>query len=148
MTLTDRQIGLVRESFAQIQPIAGLAAELFYTRLFAIAPHTQHLFHGDMADQGKKLMSTLGVVVKGLDNLEALLPVAEDLAARHVTYGVTPSDYEPVGQALIWTLDRGLDGGFTEEHRKAWASAYTLLSTAMVRSAYPLADPASEVAAQ
>lgn len=148
MTLTDQQIGLVRENFAQIQPISGLAAELFYTRLFAIAPHTQHLFRGDMAEQGKKLMGTLGVVVQGLDDLETLLPVAQDLAARHVTYGVTPSDYEPVGQALIWTLDRGLDGGFTDEHRKAWTAAYTLLSTAMVRSAYPLADPAAQVAAQ
>ena len=53
-------------------------------------------------------MATLGVVVNGLSNLEAILPAASALAKRHVDYGVKAADYEPVGAALLWTLERGL----------------------------------------
>ena len=37
----------------------------------------------------------------------------------------------PVGTALLWTLETGLDEAFSLEVREAWASAYTLLATAM-----------------
>lgn len=53
-------------------------------------------------------MSTLGVVVKSLDNLEAVLPAASALAKRHVDCGVKADDYTPVGVALLWTLEQGL----------------------------------------
>jgi hypothetical protein len=55
-----------------------------------------------------KLMATLGVVVNGLGNLEAVLPAASALAKRHVNYGVKAADYTPVGAALLWTLEHGL----------------------------------------
>ena len=152
MTLTDRQIELIETSFRQVRPIAGLAAELFYTRLFTIAPEVQPLFRSDMKQQGAKLMQVLGVVVGGLRRLDEVVPVAQDLAARHVVYGVTPAHYTPVGAALIHTLERSLDEGFSAEMREAWETAYALLSDVMVQSAYapaPEAAPgASSVAAE
>ena len=134
--MTPEQIALVQDSFAKVVPIKGLAAELFYTRLFEIAPEVQPLFKGDMSEQGAKLMATLGVVVNGLKDLDAILPAAKDLAARHVTYGVTPAHYEPVGAALLWTLEKGLEDAWTPEVAEAWTTAYTTLSTVMVESAY------------
>ncbi|MEM9147463.1 MAG: globin domain-containing protein [Pseudomonadota bacterium] len=148
MTLTDRQIELVRESFAQIQPIAGLATELFCARLFAIAPHIQPLFPEGTGALAPEMLASLAIVIDGLDTADGVRPVAADIAARQVTYGITPSDYEPIGQALVWTLARSLDDGFTPEHRAAWQAAYAAVSETMVRSAYPLAAPASKVAAQ
>ncbi|MEM7498299.1 MAG: globin family protein [Pseudomonadota bacterium] len=136
------QHALVTESFRQIQPISGLVAELFYARLFAKNPELQSLFKGEMAAQGAKLMQTLALVVDGLDRLETVLPYARDLAARHVTYGVTPAMYAPVGEALIFTLARSLDEGFTDAHRAAWETAYAILSEEMVRSAYAQPTPA------
>lgn len=140
MALTRDQIAAIQASFVRVVPIRTMAAEIFYTRLFAIAPHTRPLFQGDLKQQGDKLMTTLGVVVAGLDDLEALLPAARDLAARHVTYGVTPSDYEPVGQALLYTLEKGLGDHWTPELKAAWAAAYATVSEAMVEAAYPRAE--------
>lgn len=133
--LTAGQIELVRLSFARVRPMSRMVAELFYARLFAIAPQVQPLFHADMAEQGAKLMATLGFVVAGLGRLDALLPAVGDLARRHVTYGVTEAHYAPVGDALIWTLKQGLGDEFTPEVEAAWATAYGLLSTAMVEAA-------------
>lgn len=106
--LTAQQIEVIQQSFAKIAPISDKAAAMFSGRLFEIAPDTRSLFRGDMAEQGRKLMATLFVVVGELANLDAILPAASALAKRHVSYGVKASHYAPVGAALLWTLERGL----------------------------------------
>ena len=45
---TTQQIQLVKQSFAKIAPIAEQAADLFYGRLFEIAPQLRPLFKGDI----------------------------------------------------------------------------------------------------
>ena len=140
--MTPHQIDLVQSSFAKVAPIADAAAVLFYGRLFEIAPEVKPLFHGDMAEQRRKLMTTLGVVVNGLKNLDAVLPAARALAVKHVAYGVKAAHYAPVGEALIWTLDRGLGADFTSEVRSAWLAAYGALSGVMIAEAYGEQDAA------
>ena len=134
--MTPQQIDLVQSSFAKVAPIADAAAALFYGRLFELAPGFKPLFHGDMAEQGRKLMMTLGVVVNGLKNLDAIAPVAQALAVKHVGYGVKAGDYATVGEALLWTLQQGLGEAYTAEVAAAWTSAYTTLSGVMIAAAY------------
>lgn len=129
--MSPHQIDLVQQSFAEIKPIAPAAAELFYSRLFMLDPGLRPMFKGDMAAQGKMLMSVLGTAVAGLRNLEALAPVVRQLGARHVGYGVKTEHYATVGAALLWTLQIGLKEKFTPEVREAWATAYELLSEVM-----------------
>lgn len=133
--MTPSQIDLVQESFRKVVPIADTAAELFYGRLFTIAPEVKPLFKGDMRQQGKKLMGTLAVVVGGLRDLPAILPAARSLAGRHVDYGVKAEHYAPVGAALLWTLEQGLGADFTPEVKAAWSEAYGLLSGVMIEAA-------------
>jgi hemoglobin-like flavoprotein len=130
------QLTMVQRSFAKVAPIAEQAAELFYGRLFEIAPEAQPLFHGDMKEQGRKLMGTLAVVVNGLTNLETILPAASALAKRHVAYGVKAEHYRPVGAALLWTLERGLGDEWNPDLAAAWTAAYTTLSGYMISEAY------------
>jgi hemoglobin-like flavoprotein len=135
--MTETDIRLIRASFAKVVPIAPTAAELFYARLFEIAPETKPLFRGDMAEQGRKLMAMLGTVVASLDRLDALVPAAQGLARRHVQYGVEPAHYAPVGEALIDTLARGLGEDFDPDTRASWLVAYGTLSAVMIAAAYP-----------
>jgi hemoglobin-like flavoprotein len=134
--MTPDQINAIQESFAKVVPISEQAAMLFYDRLFEIAPALKPLFRGDMTEQGRKLMATLGVVVNGLANLESVLPAASALAKRHVDYGVEAADYAPVGAALLWTLERGLGEQWTPPLAAAWTEAYTILSDFMIAEAY------------
>ena len=130
--MTPHQIALVRESFATVVPISEQAAGLFYDRLFAIEPSTRPLFHGDLKSQGAKLMAAIGVVVKSLDRIETMLDDLRALARRHDRYGVREEHYASVGAALLWTLEQGLGLDFTPDVREAWATAYGLLSSAMI----------------
>jgi hemoglobin-like flavoprotein len=130
--MTPNDIDLVQSSFAKVVPIREAAAELFYGRLFEIAPEVKPMFKGEMKEQGRKLMTTLAVVINGLKDLASILPAAEALAVKHNDYGVKPEHYTPVGEALIWTLDQGLGEDFTPETRQAWITAYTTLSGVMI----------------
>jgi len=133
--MTSEQKQLVQDSFAKVAPIAPQAAELFYGRLFELDPALKPLFKGDMSEQGKKLMSTLGVAVGSLDNLDALIPVLQNLGRGHVAYGVQDAHYDTVGAALLWTLEQGLGDGFTPDVKAAWSEVYTIVATVMKEAA-------------
>jgi hemoglobin-like flavoprotein len=129
MTPEDKR--LVRETFAQIRPIADQAAALFYGRLFEMVPHYRALFTHDMDEQGKKLMQMIGVAVAHLDNLGEIVPAVQALGERHVEYGVQSADYAVVGEALLWTLAQGLGDAFTAEVERAWTAVYGVLAATM-----------------
>ena len=133
--LTQAQIALVQNSFAVVAPIADDAAVLFYRRLFEIDPTLQAMFRGDMADQRRKLMQMLSAAVKGLNHIDRLIPVVEDLGRKHAGYGVEEHHYETVANALLWTLEKGLGTAFTPDVREAWTTVYGLLASTMARAA-------------
>src|SRR5215467_4286354 len=133
--VTAAQKTLVQDSFATIAPIADDAAALFYRRLFEIDPSLEPMFRGDMKEQRRKLMQMLTAAVKGLDRLDQLVPVVQDLGRRHAHYGVADAHYDTVGAALLWTLEKGLGRAFTPEAKEAWAAVYGLLATTMKNAA-------------
>ncbi len=134
--MTPQQISLIQTSWQSVVPIQDTAAGLFYQRLFALDPAVRPMFKGDMKEQGQKLMKMLGTVVASLTRLDELVPVAQDLARRHVAYGVQPAHYDTVGAALLWTLEQGLGSAFTDEVKEAWATAYGTLAKVMIDAAY------------
>lgn len=129
--MTPKQIALVQESWKHVEPIAGVAAELFYARLFALEPSLRALFKGDMAQQGRKLMSMISVAVGSLERLDALVPAVQALGRRHAGYGVEERHYTVVESALVWTLAQGLGARFTKEVEQAWRAAYGVLASTM-----------------
>lgn len=133
--MTPQQIALVKSSFTQVLPIKDVAAAAFYDRLFTVDPSLKPLFKGDMQAQGQKLMMAIGTVVAALDRLDTVLPTVQQLARRHVGYGVQDSHYATVGGALLDTLASAFGDDFTPEVRDAWATAYGILSTAMIEAA-------------
>jgi hemoglobin-like flavoprotein len=133
--LTNTQKTLVQESFAAVVPIADDAAALFYRRLFELDPSLERMFRGDMTEQRRKLMQMLTAAVKGLDRLDQLVPVVEDLGRRHAGYGVADAHYDTVGAALLWTLEKGLGSAFTVEVKDAWIAVYGLLAGTMKNAA-------------
>jgi hemoglobin-like flavoprotein len=144
-----REKELVQSSFAKVVPIAATAADLFYGRLFELDPSLRPLFKADLTEQKKKLMQMLGAAVRGLDDLNALVPIVRDLGARHAGYGVQDKHYETVGEALLWTLEKGLGPDFAAETKQAWITVYGILSVTMKEGARSVTDVrAGQVSAQ
>ncbi|GAB4357923.1 MAG: globin family protein [Kiloniellaceae bacterium] len=142
MALTADEADLVRASFRAVAQDRRQAAARFYEILFEQAPATRRLFVNDLGRQGAELMSKLGLIVAELQSVEGLRPILEDLALRHVAYGVKAAHYPLVGEALLALLAEVLGEAFTPETRAAWAKAYGEIAALMIASAYSREDAA------
>ncbi len=132
---------IVRRTWAKAAAAHVDMARLFYGRLFKIAPETRPLFSTDMDKQGRKLVATLGFVVDHLEDAEALVPAAQDLAVRHLDYSVKKEHYAAVGASLLWTLEELLGSDFSEEVENAWTEVFAAIETVMTDAAYPSEPP-------
>ena len=139
--MTPEQVKLVQDSFAKVVPIAGKAADIFYDRLFMIAPEVRPLFPSDLTEQKKKLIQMLATAVTNLHQVEKIIPAVEDLGRRHAGYGVTAKHYEPVGAALLWTLEQGLGADFSPPVKAAWTETYMTVAGVMQKAAAAVPPP-------
>ena len=130
---TPEQLILVQTSWAKVVPIANVAADLFYGKLFELDPNLRPLFPDEMVYQKSKLMKMLDLAVNGLTNLEELVPKVQNLGRRHAHYfDATPPMYATVGAALLYTLEKGLGDSWDEAHKEAWTVVYGVLSSTMI----------------
>ena len=141
--MTTTEVALVQRSFEQVRPILQDAALLFYERLFELDPSLRSLFRSSRDAQAQKLAQALTVVVKGLENPAQLRGAIEALGRRHAGYGVREEHYTTAGEALIWTLERGLGRAFTPEVRAAWVGAYGWLAFVMKEASATVAIEAA-----
>lgn len=141
MIVRDETIDVLSRSFSVVARDPEAFGELFYQKLFRIEPDLVPLFPNDLKKQGRKLVSTLGVVVAGLHDVDTLNPVLKDLARRHVGYGVERHHYAIVGKALIEALESVL--GEDPNAIQAWQGTYEAVASAMMEAAYPSAGSLS-----
>ena len=137
--MNARQVELVQSSWQHVAPQAEEAMAIFYDHLFEVAPQLKPLFRGDPKEQQRKAAAMMNFIVRSLNRPDALLPGARALGERHVGYGVRDEHYDTVGQALLWTLAKGLGAVFTPEVKQAWIAAYTELSATMKDAARAVA---------
>jgi hemoglobin-like flavoprotein len=130
--MTPEQTELVRATWQRVNADGDAVAALFYERLFEIDPSTRELFaNADMSAQRSKLLQALGIIVADLERPDALAPVLQSMGRRHLSYGVRKRHYSAVGDALLWSFERGLGDDWTREAEAAWERAYALVSGMM-----------------
>jgi hemoglobin-like flavoprotein len=133
--MTNEQNHLIRQTFDLVAPMADSMAEVFYRRLFELDPSLRAMFPPVLVEQGRKLMQMLGAAIGMLDRPQQLISVLESLGKRHAGYGVRDEHYDTVGEALLWTLERGLGPVFTPDVKAAWAALYGVVATTMKNAA-------------
>ncbi|MEM7176308.1 MAG: globin family protein [Pseudomonadota bacterium] len=133
--MTPEQVTMVQSSFQKVAPIADKAADIFYDRLFEVAPEVRPMFAADMTRQKEVLMQTLGTAVQNLHQVEKILPVVKDLGVKHLGYGVKDEHYDIVGGALLFTLEKGLGDDWNDELKTAWAETYGTVAGVMKEAA-------------
>ena len=128
-------VWVAQSSFESVARRSREAADLLYRLLFEIDPSIRSLFEGvEMDTQGEMLMEMLGKAVAGLDDLETLRPVVQELGRRHAAYGVELRHYDAVEQALMETFRQLLGEHFTTDVRLAWSGVYNELARMMIEA--------------
>jgi hemoglobin-like flavoprotein len=140
---SDAEKDGLRESFRLVAGSAEPAAEMFFQRLFEIAPEYRPLFPEELTGPKQALIKLLACFVKGLtwaeSDWKADIPPEEDVMlvalglGRHVSeqFKLGPELYVKFGQALISTLRDGLGASLTLEAEQGWARAHGLVSQTM-----------------
>ncbi|MCA9691752.1 MAG: alpha/beta fold hydrolase [Myxococcales bacterium] len=129
----DEDRVLLSEHFAMFAGRRGELGRHFYEHLFASHPELRPLFPASMVGQWRKLEDALGLVIRQLEARDALVPLLEDLGARHAEYGAAPEHFAIVGGQLLASLEALSGPSWSDELRRAWARAYDRVAHAMVR---------------
>jgi len=133
--MTPEHIHAVQSTWGKVLPIKAIAARLFCERLLETDPSLSCLFRGDMRQQGAKLIQVIDAAVNALSRLDRIGPLMQVIGRRYADRGVDDHHFGMVGEALLWTLDKGLGHEFTPEVRDAWATVYGELVAAMLDAA-------------
>ncbi|ELR70287.1 Putative hemoglobin [Fulvivirga imtechensis AK7] len=107
---------------------------IFYDRLFDIAPEVRPLFKGNIKDQSQKLTLMISFAIDKLEQFDLIVKDIEALGRRHSRYNVKEEHYQIVGQALLWTLEKGAGDIWSKEHEEAWTALYGILAATMTKA--------------
>ena len=143
--MTERQILLIKNSWSFVIVKSEETGELFYHRLFEIAPEVEPLFKGRVRLQAGKLMSMLTFIVSKLQHLDDITSEIEALAKRHNQYQIKIEYYALVGEALLWTLEKGLAEKWNNELKDAWVNVYYTLAETMINASQKLETTPSKM---
>ena len=132
-------ISAMRANFAKAAATGDEAPLYFYSHLFLSHPETRQMFPVSMAHQRDRLFSALGDVVARVDDLDALVPILQQLGRDHRKFGTLAAHYPAVGGSLLATLEH-FDDEWTPELAKDWTEAYTLVAEVMIAAADEAAE--------
>ena len=132
--MTPEQVDLIKKSFDAMWSMRGEIAELCYSRLFELAPDAKDLFRSDMERQRVKLMNQIAAMVGSLDQHSMFQSIVTHSGRQHARFGVRPSHYDAMGEALMWSLERKFGASFTPELRASWRALYDMVQVEMLRA--------------
>ncbi|WP_344688865.1 globin domain-containing protein [Blastococcus jejuensis] len=132
-------ISAMRANFAKAAATGDEAPLYFYSHLFLSHPETRQMFPVSMAHQRDRLFAALGDVVARVDDLDALVPILQQLGRDHRKFGTLAAHYPAVGSSLLATLEH-FDDQWSPELAKDWTEAYTLVSQVMIAAADEAAE--------
>lgn len=131
--MTEEQIVMVKQSWKSFRNVdAHVIGDLFYSKLFFDNPRLRKMFPKTMDAQYQKLIDMLFAIVCRLDDTDTLAKEIETMAIRHGSYGVKPDHYRLVGNALLWTLEKGLGNDWNNNVQEAWRSCYAMVAEMMI----------------
>lgn len=129
-------VKLLRSSFEAVAPKGAQLISRFYALLFDRFPQVKPLFEKTpMAEQEKKLLRSLAVIVGSLEKPELLAPYLQGLGRMHVAYGALPAHYDAVGGCLLSAMAEVAGPLWTSELEAAWREAYGAVASIMLQGA-------------
>ncbi|ARF56433.1 globin domain-containing protein [Streptomyces gilvosporeus] len=126
---------LIRQTMAEIEPVADKVTSYFYALLFVRYPDLRALFPASMDTQRDRLFKALLTAAKHVDDADILTEYLTHLGRGHRKYGTLPDHYPAVGECLLSALSRYATSSWSQETEDAWVRAYTAISQIMIDAA-------------
>ena len=130
--MTNQQLQLVKQSWKLLREVdPAILGDVFYSRLFSQQPALRSMFKGSMERQYQKFIDMLSMIVARLDQPDKATLEINQLSQSHAGYGVKAEHYTAVREALLWTLEHGLENDWNDAVKQAWIDCYDVLTQSM-----------------
>ncbi|VAW95210.1 Methyl-accepting chemotaxis sensor/transducer protein [hydrothermal vent metagenome] len=126
-------VALLEKTFAALVPQGEALVKRFYEELFERYPDVKPMFDNTtVADQEKKLLAALQLVVNSLRKPEALANTLAHLGRKHHEYGARPEHYTAVVETLLGVMAEFAGELWTDDVHAAWSRALNTVATTML----------------
>ena len=133
--LDQRTIEIIKSTVPVLEQHGESITTVFYKQMFEKHPELLNIFNHANQKQGrqqKALANTVYNAAKYIDNLEAILPVVNQIAHKHRSLGILPEHYPIVGEHLLAAIKDVLGDAATDDIIDAWAKAYGVIADAFI----------------
>ncbi|MER8183357.1 globin domain-containing protein [Kitasatospora sp. NPDC094015] len=132
---TPRDLQLIRDTLAVVEPLADRATAHFYALIFLHHPEIRALFPAAMDVQRDRLFRALLLAARSADDPAGLTVYLSRLGEGHRKYGTLTGHYGPVGECLVAALAKYCGSRWDADTELAWRRVYRLVSTIMIEAA-------------
>jgi hemoglobin-like flavoprotein len=132
--MTPEAIASIQASYATVSSRPRALAARFYEELFAAAPSLRPLFPADLTNLQGHFEAALALVVRNLEEMDALGDSLRDLGAQHVHWRARPEDYITARDALVAAVG-SLSPDWNETIERHWRDAVTAIVVPMLEGA-------------
>lgn len=132
--MTDDAIVRVQASFTEVTREPRATSGRFYDELFRSAPQLRPLFPSDLEALQAHFDAALALVIRNLQQVEALQPSIRDLGAQHVGFGALPQHYLVARESLIAAI-RALSSSWDPVLERDWRAAISAIIVPMLEGA-------------
>ncbi|NOY62519.1 MAG: PAS domain-containing protein [Gammaproteobacteria bacterium] len=132
---SELQVELLESSFLALAPHGAALVERFYEELFNRHPQVKPLFSKVApADQQRKLLSALSLVVNSLREPDKLASALQAMGRRHQGYGAVEAHYGAVKTTLLDVMAEFAGDLWDAELESAWSQALDTVSSVMLKA--------------
>ncbi|WP_118136181.1 NO-inducible flavohemoprotein [Oceanicella sp. SM1341] len=133
-TLSPETIALVKATVPAIAAHGSDITRTMYAKLFEDA-HIRALFNHSNQESGAQVNALAAAILayaRHIETPQALGPVVERIAHKHIGYSILPEHYPYVARALIRAIEEVLGAAATPEILAAWGEAYWFLAEVLM----------------
>ncbi len=144
--LDQKTIDIIKSTVPVLEVHGEQITTVFYKNMFENHPELLNIFNHANQKQGRQQRALAGTVyaaAKYIDNLEAILPVVNQIAHKHRSLGIMPEHYPIVGKYLLLAIKEVLGDAATDEIINAWAAAYGVIADAFISVEAEMYDAAA-----
>eukprot|EP00388_Colpodella_angusta_P022636 GDKJ01057946.1.p1 GENE.GDKJ01057946.1~~GDKJ01057946.1.p1 ORF type:complete len:1265 (-),score=376.21 GDKJ01057946.1:740-4333(-) len=127
MTRVDPATGAIIIS----KRVSVMIGHAFYDALYAQTPSLRRIFIRPRTSYGALFVLIFQMLFDHLDNPYNMWNQNQELALKHINFGVRPTDVRLFGKVLLDCLESLADGEMSKYHLKAWERYYDITSTAL-----------------
>ena len=133
----------LKTSFNLLAPRGPELVDRFYAHLFSKHPAVRPMFPADMAEQKKKLLASLALVMENIRDAENLEQPLHDMGRRHVGYGTEPDHYPVFRDTLVSVMADMAGDAWDDQLSSGWNQALDFVASVMLEGARQARDVVS-----